>query len=388
MDRQNSIVTKSNRIHVGCRVQGPYGPLLPNPNGNKRRVRFRSYGTVLRAIDQQKWEVMYDFDGARKPASSKQLTIVPHDTGVPAHELSVVLEPTTDPSNYDDVVESEDMEEADIVTDELVAAEDETDEAAADEANTNSTPNNDFCFTQEDFLEAQSGHNDATRHRSRIQEVWNEIKKLEGEEITVESAKDGKIVWKVVTAVTSDEMTPIIKREEEFSKIHTTHFQGDVSSYPSLQDAFWSFWCEDMDREIERLTVIVVNENIERKRRFQRSIKIVTKAEFMIFHALIIGAAMHPMTGTTLWKKKHFGKKNKVRKSLSPEIDFSIYMMEWRFKEIKSLIPRLMEDQSLKDSDDWWRFKGRIKSFNKKSKDLFAASSVMVFDESMSAFIL
>ena len=60
----------------------------------------------------------------------------------------------------------------------------------------------------------------------------------------MESAKDGKIVWKVVTAVTSDEMTPIIKSEEEFSKIHTTHFQGDVSLYPSLQHAFWSFWSD------------------------------------------------------------------------------------------------------------------------------------------------
>ena len=292
-----------------------------------------------------------------------------------------------DPSNYDDVVESEDMEEVAAATDELVAGTDESDEAAADEANANAMPNNDFCFTPEDFIEAQSGHNDATRHRSRIQEVWNEIKNLEGEEITVASGKYGKVVWKVVSVVTNDEMTPIIKREEEFLRTQTTHFQGDTSSYPSLQDAFWSFWCEDVDKEIEKMTVIVTKENIERKRRFQRAIKIVTKAEFMIFHALMIGAAMHHMTGTTLWKKKQFGKNNTVRKSLAPEIDLSMYMMEWRFKEIKSLVPRLMEDQSLKDSDDWWRFKGRVNSFNKKSKDLFAASSVMVFDESMSAFI-
>ena len=180
------------------------------------------------------------------------------------------------------------------------------------------------------------------------------------------SGKYGKVVWKVVSAVTNDEMTPIIKREEDYLRTQTTHFQGDTSSYPSLQDAFWSFWCEDVDKEIEKMTVIVTKENIERKRRFQRAIKIVTKAEFMIFHALMIGAAMHPMTGTTLWKKKQFGKNNTVRKSFVPEIDISMYMMEWRFKEIKSLVPRLMEDQSLKDSDDWWRFKGRVNSFNKK----------------------
>ena len=76
-----------------------------------------------------------------------------------------------DPSNYDDVVESEDMEEVTAATDDLVAGTDESDEAAADEANANAMPNNDFCFTPEDFIEAQSGHNDATRHRSRTQEV-------------------------------------------------------------------------------------------------------------------------------------------------------------------------------------------------------------------------
>ena len=39
---------------------------------------------------------------------------------------------------------------------------------------------------------------------------------MEDEKITVESAKDGKVVWKVVPAVTSDEMTPIIERRRVF----------------------------------------------------------------------------------------------------------------------------------------------------------------------------
>ena len=95
MDPQNSIVLKSNRIHVGCRVQGPHGLLISNPNINKRQIWARSYGTVLRAIDQQKWEILYDFDGARKPMSAKQLTIIPHDTGVPTHEILESTKPNT-----------------------------------------------------------------------------------------------------------------------------------------------------------------------------------------------------------------------------------------------------------------------------------------------------
>ena len=50
-----------NHIIVGSRVEGPYGPLGPNPNPLiKRRVRARVVGTVLKANAQHKWDVPFD----------------------------------------------------------------------------------------------------------------------------------------------------------------------------------------------------------------------------------------------------------------------------------------------------------------------------------------
>jgi len=43
-------------------------------------------------------------------------------------------------------------------------------------------------------------------------------------------------------------------------------------------------------------------------------------------------------------------------------------MKEWRFKEIKMFMPKVMEDESIREEDDWWRFKKRVQLFAKKIK--------------------
>ena len=77
----------SNRIFVGCRVEGPHGPLFPNPNSKiKRRLRTRVVGTVLRANGQHRWVVQFDFNGKIKECTSKLLKLVADEVGVPLNE--------------------------------------------------------------------------------------------------------------------------------------------------------------------------------------------------------------------------------------------------------------------------------------------------------------
>jgi len=40
-------------------------------------------------------------------------------------------------------------------------------------------------------------------------------------------------------------------------------------------------------------------------------------------------------------------------------------MKEWRFKEMKMFMPKVMEDESIREEDDWWRFKKRVQLFAK-----------------------
>ena len=41
----------------------------------------------------------------------------------------------------------------------------------------NSHPNNDFCFTEDDFIDSVNNMNDATRHRSNYNSIWDHITK-------------------------------------------------------------------------------------------------------------------------------------------------------------------------------------------------------------------
>ena len=68
------------------------------------------------------------------------------------------------------------------------------------------------------------------------------------------------------------------------------------------------------------------------------------------------------------------------------KIDYGKYMKVWRFKELKMYIPKVMEDEGLKETDDWWKFKTRV-NWNEKRKMELYTSFVLVFNESMSAFI-
>ena len=77
----------SDRIQVGCRVEGSHGPLIEDPTGiKKRRVKEKVVGTVVGALDLHKWEVVFDYDGEIRVVTSRSLQIVDDGVGIPLDE--------------------------------------------------------------------------------------------------------------------------------------------------------------------------------------------------------------------------------------------------------------------------------------------------------------
>ena len=70
-------------IVVGCRVEGPYGNFGSLVAGQQRRRRERVIGTVIAPIGHNKWRVLFDFDGKEQQVSSKSLTVVDAQVGIP-----------------------------------------------------------------------------------------------------------------------------------------------------------------------------------------------------------------------------------------------------------------------------------------------------------------
>ena len=78
------------RIFPGARVSGSHGPLEHNPNGKgKRRRRAMVYGTVIKAVGQHQWEVLFDFNNSVQTVTSKSLKVVEAASGIPLNEQTV-----------------------------------------------------------------------------------------------------------------------------------------------------------------------------------------------------------------------------------------------------------------------------------------------------------
>ena len=265
--------------------------------------------------------------------------------------LATGTEPQADPSVMDSIVENEEIEELPNREGPHInanAMEETVDESEG-------VPNNDFYFTHDDFIEYQSSMNDATRHQNKHTVSWNEIKAMEGEEVSVSSSTQGTIKWKVVESVQDDDMTTFIEKEWKSYKDGMSVIKCE---YKSMADAFWDAWPTELETDRQSINDIIAIENIARKERYQRVIKMVTMCEYKIFYGLLIGAIAYGMTGTELWANKSGGQKR--NQTLSETVDYSKYMKEWRFKEIKQYIPGVMQDESMKVADDWWRFKRRF----------------------------
>ena len=180
--------------------------MVANPNPNiKRRDHSRAVGIVVKAKDQHKWEVLFDYNNKRKVCNSKLLTIVLFKTGVPLHkeqqhvsnsnlfiylniqsnllsfllQIKAILDDNIQESNLIDSIEE--SEETTILSNII-----------GDKYKSNAEDiglkNANFTFT-EDYFKAAS----QSRHHSSWMNAWRKINELEGHEKEYKNVVDGKI---------------------------------------------------------------------------------------------------------------------------------------------------------------------------------------------------
>ena len=109
--------------------------------------------------------------------------------------------------------------------------------------NSESFPNNDFYFTEDDFIESINNINDATRHRGNYYFTWNKIKDFESDEYISNIAhKDGPITWKVVLGCDKDMFEG--QRKEELKNIDDlfSPILDEKGKYILNNDYSTTFW--------------------------------------------------------------------------------------------------------------------------------------------------
>ena len=131
--------------------------------------------------------------------------------------------------------------------------------------NSDSFPNNDFCFTEDDFIESINNINDATRHRDNYNFTWNKIRDLEGVEyISNIDHKNGPITWKVVPGC--DEGVFEDQHKEEMKKIDDLFSpildeEGECNLNNDYSTIFFKSWPKEIETELEKLNSAIVDAN-------------------------------------------------------------------------------------------------------------------------------
>jgi len=113
-------------------------------------------------------------------------------------------------------------------------------------------------------------------------------------------------VWKLVPShsITRDDFSEV-REEEEASMTAMNLPVADVENYIDKDDCskiLWVLWPTDIDKDINKLNDTIQIDDLKRKERYQQVITAVSKGEYIIFHALLIGASTHSDQGDKLMR--------------------------------------------------------------------------------------
>jgi hypothetical protein len=143
--------SRPRSLATGVRVSGPFGELVVNPNGHKRRVRARISGVVVGDVGENKYKVRFENDKEIDCASSS-LRIESHDLGVPLSEAQTLL---AQAEEHDHALLADDEEEEDEGLGDLLAAVEQ--EGLVEDGNIETDPFEDMFGHQDEFLQNLNG---------------------------------------------------------------------------------------------------------------------------------------------------------------------------------------------------------------------------------------
>ena len=125
----------------------------------------------------------------------------------------------------------------------------------------------------------------------------------------------------------------------------------------------WKLFLATMNKYVQEY-----NNNLGRSTSKKREITLFTEKEFLIGHALIIGAADCSERGDNLWASNKGTKWKKHWTSISQPTNFTRYMRHYRFKQFKKYLPKIWQDDSqfLDVNKPWARFSTAIDNYNTK----------------------
>lgn len=406
-------------IVVGARISAQCGELIQNPRGSQyRRVRERLFGKVISSIGENKYKILLD-NGIEKDIHSNALRLEESSAGIPLTETSeeaAVVDNEVNEETINNIMDEEEtedvvfpMDSADI--DPVFEETYEEDDGMNDEAAINIGDINVPADTDE---LANTANNDSDNpspqtYHQKLEAKRKAIKELIGTEVS-KSQKNLAMNWKVIEESVPEKNAELADlRDSHYNKIGFNNLLEFLHKYGYEENnscSFESCTSSNVDRKtldpnksiiFAELFLKMMYKNWEDKllkmnryiedynvKNEKKTIRVFDKSEFIIGHALIIGAACYCQSGSVLFSN---GKdKEDSWDSIMMNARFDRYMKLYRFKEFRYYLPKVFELPMEKETDPWWAFSSAIKDFNDIRKDNVTSSWKKILDELMSAW--
>ena len=395
------------RMVGGMRVSGKHGEYSAASQGG-RKSRERIYGYVMEAISNNKYLVRFD-NSTEKECFSNTLKIEVDTAALPGIEsvqatdnvALMVINREDDVAN--DESESENDEpEADLANEHGVVNVGDINESTVEpESVVNIGDINESAdIPADDTDEIEIDARPETYH-DRLRRTRADIGRLVGDKVSKKSSGN-EIIWEVIVNHTAPELTEIAKdaQKEQINNIGYTNIKellvaegfedpalasddGTSNSATPLRPTdinectvFAKLWLllsfKNWRRSLEKFNDCIKEYNEDHP----KNIKEFSSGEFLTSFSLFIGAVVFSMNGNRLWDIKGDSKSRDLEwASLVQPPGYNNYMRLYRFKQFRTIIPKIYEQVDLKDTDPWWQFKGAIDDFNAIRK----ASKLLVF---------
>ena len=416
-------------VTVGSRVSAKCGKLSPNPRGSRfRRIRERIFGNVTRSVGDNRYAITFD-DGTSKEIHSNSLRIEDQNSGIPLSESRTdTVEVDTNHQDEDETQEhmpsanenltpamseqGNDQTLCDDTSDDVIEDDDGMNaEVAINIGDINlpaDTPNTTVNENRNDIVDGTV----PLSYHQKLEQKRNEIKNLAGNTVT-KVQRNVTMTWTVVEESIphrSEEVAEL--RDNLSSKLGLKNLMEFLIEYgyedsesrnscsascttsnidrktQNLQEStifaelFLKLTYKDWDAKLSKMNRYIDEANISNP---NRTIKPFEHWDFIIGHALLIGASCYCQSGSVLFSNIKDSQED-MWDTIIQNARFDRYMKLYRFKEFRLFLPKVFELPMEKDHDPWWAFSSAITDFNDIRNHNILSSWVKVLDETMSAW--
>ena len=411
---------RAKMIIEGTRVSGSFGELIPNPKGPKlRRVREQLFGTVLQSIGTNKYTVRFD-NGMERECTSNVIKIVPKSAGrspddQEMSESSTSGEASESSGNSDSARDESSSQELICDREDQVDTEEHmpTTDEGFDDTEMDDGVDDDGINIGDINVPADDIRTDPDApltYHQKLQAARDKVKDLVGT-VVERTQKKVTMQWIVVTESVSA-LPPVVyqAREEHKQKIglrnldqllnehgyeersdescslsNTSSNRGDTApkslKYSTIfAELFLRMSYISWESKCMKMNCMIREENMKNK----REVKEFEEWDFIIGHALIIGAACYCQSGSVLFNDSK--EEEDMWDTIMQRPNFSKHMKLYRFKEFRHFLPRIWEKAATNEEDPCWAFSSAVKEFNDIRNEEIVDSWEKVLDETMSAW--